>query len=184
MRHVLRLLGNRYGIALTLVVVVAVVVVSAKLLGYGSSNANTRSPDDTGPAVTTTVSAEPDDGLDEPSGPPPGPSTSPGAAGPETVAVDFAKAWLNHTGISAANWHAALSRYATRTLADQLADTDPAGVPASRITGKPNVVNHTESLVDVAIPLDAGTVSLRVVATDGRWLVDGVDYWGPSAEPS
>jgi hypothetical protein len=176
MRQVLRLLGNRYGLALTLIVVIAVVVTSGKLFGHGSSNANTQSPVATTPAPTATVSPQPDDGLDEQSEAPPQPSTSPGAAAPETVAVDFAKAWLNHAGISAANWHAAVSRYATRTLTNKLADTDPAGVPASQITGKPDVVSHTESYVDVSIPLDAGTLSLRVVATDGRWLVDGVDW--------
>jgi hypothetical protein len=30
--------------------------------------------------------------------------------------------------------------------------------------------------MDVSIPLDAGTLSLRLVVTEGHWLVDGVDW--------
>ncbi len=44
------------------------------------------------------------------------------------------------------------------------------------MTGDPGVVNQAESYVDIAIPLDAGTLTLTLKATDGRWLVDGVDW--------
>ena len=179
MRHVLRFLGNRYGAALALIVVIAVVVAFGKLLGHGSTTPRVANPDVVNPIVTATVSQEPDDGLDQPSEAPPAPSTSPGAATPQKVATDFAKAWLNHTNISAADWFKAVSRYTTKALADKLNTTDPEAVPANKMTGDATVTNRAPSYVDVNVPLDAGTLSLRLVATGGRWLVDGVDWLRP-----
>ena len=51
MRQVLRLIGNRYGAALLLVFVIAVVVGFGKLLGGANHAANTYEP---GPATATT----------------------------------------------------------------------------------------------------------------------------------
>ncbi len=43
------------------------------------------------------------------------------------MAVDFARAWLNHTNISATDWHTAVAKLRdTKSLADKLDGTDPA----------------------------------------------------------
>ena len=131
------------------------------------------------PPAGPVLVAVPQDVLDQPSEAPPEPSTSPGAPMPQKVATDFTSAWLNHLNISAADWHRAVSRYATKDLADKLDGTDPEAVPANKMTGDPTVTARAPSYVDVSIPLDAGIISLRLIATAGRWLVDGVDWQRP-----
>ena len=179
MRQVLRFLGNRYGAAVSILVVIAVVVAFGKLVG--GSRAETPLGSDQGPppvAASTagSSSAEPDDGVGAGVDAAAPPSTSPGAAKPETVAVDFAKAWLNHHNISAADWHKGIAKYSTRTLSDRLDGVDPGSVPAEQMTGAATVDDQESSYVDVAVPCDAGTLILRMVIVDGRWLVDGVDW--------
>jgi hypothetical protein len=180
MRQVLRFLGNRYGAAVSILVVIAVVVAFGKLVG----GSRTETPVGSGqapPQVTVSTGAsssgEPDDGVG-----PPGvdaaapPSTSPGTAAPEVVAVNFTKAWLNHHNISAADWHKGIAKYSTKTLSDRLDGVDPGSVPADRMTGAATVDDQESSYVDVAVPCDAGTLVLRMVIVDGRWLADGVDW--------
>ncbi|SRR6266511_773625 len=179
MRQVLRLIGNRYGAAVSILLLIAVVVGFGKL-GGGRSGTDTGS-DQTPPFTSvstgpqTTTSPEPDDGLAvEPDNSAP-PRTSPGAAAPETVAVQFTKAWLNH-GVSAADWHKGVAKYTTKTLADRLGGVDPGSVPADQMTGAATVVHQESAYVEVTVPCDAGTLVLRMVVNDGRWLVDGVDW--------
>lgn len=178
MRQVLRLLGNRYGAALVLVFLIAVVVGFGKLVGHVRPGSDTGqiAPPPVVATETTTSSPEPDDGDVAPTGSPLAPSLSPGTAPAQTVAVNFTKAWLHHTGVSATQWFQGLSKYATKSLQDKLNGVDPAGVPANQTAGDPTVVDQESSYVDISIPLDAGTVTLRLVAANGRWLVDGVDW--------
>jgi hypothetical protein len=181
MRQVLRLIGNRYGAAASILLVIAVVVVFGKLVGGSRSSSDSGS--DQGPPATSisagansTTSPAPDDGLALGPDTSVAPSASSGAAKAETVALDFAKAWLNHHGVSAANWYKGVAKYSTKTLADRLDGVDPGSVPADQMTG-PAVVAHEEaSYVEVTVPLDVGTLVLRMVVMDGRWLVDGVDW--------
>lgn len=174
MRPVLRLLGTRYGLALLLaVIVLAVVGVTQAVTGGGG-------PDDRllGPAVEVSRGTGPsaaDDGLTTPESPA-GPVTSPGAASPEKVATDFATAWLRHQGVSAEQWRTGLTRYATPALLEKLKGADPAGVPAQRITGAVTLQPHDPAFVEALIPVDSGRLRLRLLATAGRWLVDGVDW--------
>src|SRR3982751_2886343 len=107
MRQVLRFLGNRYGAAASILLVIAVVVVFGKLAGGSRTGSDVGS--DQGPPVTsistgadTTTSPAPNDGLALGLDTSAAPSPSAGAAKAETVAVDFTKAWLNHHGVSAA----------------------------------------------------------------------------------
>lgn len=173
MRRLLRLIGNRYGVSLGLIVVVVAIVVAAKALGGGT---RAQLGGDPAPAATSTASTEPDDGEDSPPAPI-APSVSAGAADPGTVAVDFAKAWLHHDGVSAQQWYDGLAKYATANLRDQLTGVDPAGVPASTITGAATLTPHDVGYAVVTIPVDSGLLTLRMLGTSGRWLVDGVD-WG------
>jgi hypothetical protein len=179
MRQVFRLIGNRYGAALMLVFVIAVVIAFGRLLGGPAHPPPGGYLPGPGATVDTTSSPIPDDGLDEPSASPAPPSMSPGAAPARTVALNFAKAWLHHVGVSAADWHTGLSRYSTKSLMDRLNGADPAGVPASQTTGDSTVVDEQPNYTDIAIPLDTGTLALRVVPVNGHWLVDGVDWQRP-----
>ncbi len=172
MRRLLRLVGNRYGVSLAVIVMIAAIVLVARAVGGGSRPMLGGEPVS---AASATGSSEPDDGQDSPD-PVLAPSVSPGAADPTTVAVAFTRAWLHHAGVSADDWYAGLSPYVTADLRDQLSGVDPAGVPASSITGSPQLTPHDVGYAVVTVPVDSGSVTLRMLGTGGRWLVDGVDW--------
>lgn len=168
------LFRSRWGVALVLaILVLAVLGVGRIFAGDGDSGSAV------GPAVSPApaLSVDPDDedSVISPE-PPPLPTTSPGTAQPEAVAYAFAAAWANHSGVSAKVWHDRLVPNVTKNLSEQLADTDPADVPASRVVGRPELVPVGEGLVDAVVTVDSGKLTLRLVAPDGRWLVDGVDW--------
>jgi hypothetical protein len=106
------------------------------------------------------------------------PSLSAGGPDAATVATRFVTAWLKHTGVTGDQWRAGLTPHATPALMAKLAQTDPAGVPASQVVGQVRVVSH-EAVVEALVPVNGGTVTLTLVVRDGRWKVDGID-WGPS----
>lgn len=174
MQRLLRLLGTRFGAAVGLLLLIAIVVSVAKVAG-GSARTPVIAGGASTPSATATESQEADDGLDS-AAPTPPPSTSPGAADPQTVAIAFTHAWINHVGITAQAWHTAVARYSTAALSAKLANTDPADVPATEIMGAASMADHVAAYVDVSIPLNGGTVVLRLLATNGVWLVDGVDW--------
>src|SRR6266536_1536229 len=177
MRPVLRLLGTRYGMALLLALLVLGVVGITRAVA-GSYRATTTAPPIEPSQTSSAAAVDPpagNDSLVTPDSPAP-PVTSPGAAPPEKVAADFTRAWLTHEGVTAEQWRSSFATFATATLRDSLKDTDPAGVPAQRMTGPVVLQNRAETFVEASIPVDSGTVRLRMLADKGRWLVDGVDW--------
>jgi hypothetical protein len=179
MRTVLRLLGTRYGIGLILAVVILGVVGIAKAF-VGNRPANIP----IGPVVTpVSTAAAPDsslgdDSVDDSTTAAPRPSLSANAPTADKVAARFMAAWLKHSGITGDQWRAALKPNATTELLAKLKDTDPAGVPADQVTGSIQVVPEG-SVTQADVPVNGGTVHLRLVVVKGRWQVDGVD-WDPS----
>jgi hypothetical protein len=131
-------------------------------------------------AATADPEAAGDDGVAEPQPSSsatvdPGPSLSAGAKKPAEIAKAFATSWLDRTA-RADDWYSALVPHATEELAAKLKGVDPVVVPAERLTGSPTVVPRGTGLVEVSYPVDSGTLLLRVVVAEGRWLVDGVDW--------
>jgi hypothetical protein len=179
MRSVLRLLGTRYGIALVLAVLVLAVVGAGKVF---TSNGRASVP--IGPVVAPPSTPAPlgpslgDDSAVDPSASDASPSLSPGAADPATVAARFMTAWLKHTNVTPQQWRAGLAPNATTALMTKLTDTDPATVPASSTQGQIQTLDRG-SVVEASVPVNGGTVRLRLVSVRGRWQVDGVD-WEPS----
>ena len=175
MRTVLRLLGTRYGLALIAALLVLAVV------GVVRTFAGSYRDTDVAPAINpsrTEVAADPtagDDSVVTPE-PVPEPSTSRGAPAPDVVAGEFLRAWLHHDGVTPAQWQAGFAKYATPALRAKFKETDPAGVPAQRTTGPVVLQNRAATFVEASVPVDSGTVRLRLVATNGRWFVDGVDW--------
>jgi|SRR6476660_9424094 len=173
MRQVLRLLSTRYGVALIIAVLVLGVAGVAKAVSdpepppaaplVGASNA-------------VSPEADPDDDGEDPSASPAPPLTSPGATAPDKVAATFAGAWVKHTGVTPEQWRTGIAATSTRTLQDKLKETDPAAVPAESVTGTATVLQREASFVEALVPLNAGRLRLRLVAQNGRWLVDGVDW--------
>jgi hypothetical protein len=164
---------TRLGVALILVAIVLVIVGVGRLFSDGKSD----SPSFGSGLPAPTISADPseDDSIVS-SEPPPSPKTVPGGAQPEAVAYAFASAWVSHTGVTSKKWVDRLLPNATTDLAEQLRGVDPAGVPASRVIGRPAIEAVNASMVNAVVTMDSGKLSLRLVAPDGPWLVDGIDW--------
>jgi hypothetical protein len=167
------ILRSRWGVAIVLAVLVLAIVGIGRLFSGSGSNdpvVGSQSP-------TPSISVNPDDDDSVTSAePPPSPTTGAGKAQPEQVAYAFAAAWADHENVTAEAWHDRLVPNATKDLSDQLADTDPADVPASRVVGRPQLVPVGEGLVNAVIKVDSGKLTLRLVAPEGQWLVDGIDW--------
>lgn len=110
---------------------------------------------------------------------PPAPTSIPGAPGPEVVALDFTRAWLKSRGVTSAQWVRGLEPYATPRLLEELRDADPTSVPADAVRGPARVRARDEELAEVSVPVEPGTLKLRLLVSGSRWLVDGIDWERP-----
>jgi hypothetical protein len=175
MQWVLGRLKGRLGIAVVLTAVVLIVVGIGRALG-GSDPGSTSLQAGSGTQAPVPAPSGEDDGVEGgPSVRPDEPSLAPGAAEPLKVAGQFIQAWL-HSQPNTEHWHSELTPYATEALAAKLSGVDPAGVPAQRTTGDAKLIRQGAGAAAVAVPVDSGTVELRMVVVDGEWLVDGVDW--------
>jgi hypothetical protein len=166
---------SRWGVAIVLTIIVFAVVGIGRLFSGGGASTPLGG---NSPASAVSVDPAEDDSVVSPE-PPPTPKTSPGRAQPEAVAYAFASAWVDHKNITAKKWLDRLLPNATQSLADQLRGVDPIGVPADRVVGRPSLVAINESMVNAVVTMDSGKLSLRLLAPDGAWLVDGID-WEPA----
>ena len=168
-----RVLRSRLGIALALAVVVFGIIGTARLVagppdpGAGLSNRPDR-------PITTVPPTAGDDGVIATGAPTP--VTRPGELTPQQTAQRFVTAWRGQPGTTPEQWHAGLRPLATPALAEQLVGADPADVPPGQVTGEPTVEPRSEAVVEVRVPFDTGRLRLELVAPDGRWLVDAIDW--------
>jgi hypothetical protein len=153
------MLRLRYGIALSVVLLVVGVVVIARVSSLGRHD--------------TTVHQA---GIDDGGGarPAASPSTRPGAPIPSSIARSFARTWI--ASLPPTTWRRQLARYSTTLLSGQFAGVDPDRVPAHTLTGVPSMTSTARSYVVIDVPTDAGILILGLRATDGEWLVDSVDW--------
>jgi hypothetical protein len=179
LRALLRHIGTRSGISIGLLTMVVVVVVVARLVphvgpdnSFGNAVAPATSTGGQQPRNTTTVAPTPTAPLLQS----PVPPRSYAGTSPQTVARSFAVAWLHRSGVSTAAWHRAVATYSTTGLAAQLAQTDPANVPAQRITAALTTVDDAPTRCVVHVPMDSGTLALTMTAANAKWLVDAVDW--------
>jgi len=68
---------------------------------------------------------------------------------------------------------------ATEGLMTKLQGADPGSVPADTIAGEISSTRESSSVWSAIIPVNGGTVTLRLIPIDGQWRVDGID-WDPS----
>src|SRR5688572_6445518 len=177
-RSLTGLFRSRGGVALVIAGLVLAIVGVGRIISDG----NTAAPitDQIPPAPTASIDPSIDnDGVIVDDDPPPSPTAEPGTAEPEAVAYAFAAAWVDHKNVSATTWHNGLVPNATEDLADELNGVDPADVPADRIVGRPDLVPIGDGLVNAVVTVNSGKLTLQLVAPDGRWLVDDVDWEGP-----
>jgi hypothetical protein len=173
-RQILRLLGSRYGLAIIgIVLIVAVVGVARAFSGPQEDGVVGPPPPPQGfPSSSEELG---DDSVATSEGPPTATSI-PGVASPEKVALDFANAWLQSTGVTSAQWVKSMEPFSTKRLLEQFKDADPESVPADSVRGPVTVRARDSQLVEVDVPVTPGTLKLRILATNGRWLVDGVSW--------
>ncbi|MER7439272.1 hypothetical protein [Micromonospora avicenniae] len=171
---VTRVLRSRIGIALALAVVVFGIIGAARLVSgpidptLGLSNRPTE-------PITTVDPQAGDDGLIA-SGEPRDPVTRPGELKPEQTADRFVTAWLGKPGITAEEWREDLRPLSTPALTEKLAGAVPDEVPAKQVTDRATIQPRTETFVEALVPMDTGRLRLELVAPDGQWLVDAVDW--------
>src|SRR3954453_18244489 len=170
-----RIFRSRVGVAVLIVAIVAAGIGIGRIFSNG--HASTPALGTVSPAPVVSINPSDDDSVVD-SAPPPSPSTSPGRAQPEAVAYAFASAWCNHQKVTAKTWRDRLLPNATKNLADELNGVDPAGVPADHVVGRPSLVPVSATVVTAVVTMDSGKLTLRLVAPDGHWLVDGIDWEG------
>jgi hypothetical protein len=170
-----RIFRSRIGVAIVIVAIVAAVVGIGRVFADGHGSQPSLGAVSPAPAIS--INPSDDDSVID-SAAPPSPSTVPGRAQPEEVAYAFASAWCNHTKVTAAAWRNRLLPNSTKNLADELNGVDPAGVPADRVIDRPSLVPVSATVVNAVVTMDSGKLNLRLVAPDGHWLVDGIDWDG------
>jgi hypothetical protein len=159
--------GVRLGLALGLVVIVGGIVAVARI---GSSPGGLNPFDGNEPQTTAIV--DPTAGDDGEVLPTPSDESDTAI---QRAAAAFAKAWLRRD-LSAPAWHAGLAPLSTATLLANLEGVEPRTVPAARTVSDPRLVLRSELYAQVMIPVDTGSLLLNLLSTDGRWLVDAVDW--------
>lgn len=92
------------------------------------------------------------------------------------IAARFAALWAR-PGISAERWRREISPLCEPGFAARLSRTDPAAIPASRITGPPVVVPNSQlTLRSYTVATDSGVLRVTVAALDGKWRVTTNDF--------
>ncbi|MGW3604417.1 hypothetical protein [Micromonospora sp. NPDC005161] len=169
-----RALRSRLGVALMIAVLVFGVLGAARLVSDPADPADGLSSRPDRPITTVDPTAGDDGAISTEA--PPSPVTRPGDRTPEQTADRFTTAWLGRPGMTAEQWQAGLRPLSTAALTEKLVGVDPGGVPAEVVTGPPAVRSRTETFVEVVLPLDTGRLRLELLAADGGWLVDVVDW--------
>jgi hypothetical protein len=112
-------------------------------------------------------------------------STSAGlsATGGESVtrvATAFAQAWSS-SGRSQQEWIRGIQPFVTPALSTGLAQTDPARVPATKVTGEATLVTASATNASVRVPTDGGSIVVTLTrAASGGWQVSDV---APAGQP-
>jgi hypothetical protein len=95
------------------------------------------------------------------------------------LATAFATAWSS-SGRSQAEWTHGIRPYVTPALETGLAQTDPAHVPATKVTGEAVLVKATAISAKVRVPTDGGSIVVTLHESSGSWLVSDV---APADQP-
>lgn len=159
---------------------ITAVLTLALLAVVGRATDGQASPRPAGARVTTSTSASTQGAIPSSSSlPTPRPTTmastsAPPASGPVTkqsataVASAFVRAWSSD-GASRDAWHAGMEPWASPELLRALASTDPAQVPADRVTGDARLISSAKTSATVLVPTDGGDVLVTLTASGGGW---------------
>jgi hypothetical protein len=96
------------------------------------------------------------------------------------VATAFAQAWSS-SGRSQQEWTRGIQPFVTPALAVGLAQTDPARVPATKVTGEAVLLAASATSAQVKVPTDGGSIVVTLSrASSGPWRVSDV---APAGQP-
>lgn len=96
------------------------------------------------------------------------------------VATAFAQAWSS-SGRSQQEWTRGIQPFVTPDLAAGLAQTDPARVPATKVTGEVVLLTASATSAAVKVPTDGGSIVVTLSrASPGPWQVSDV---APAGQP-
>ena len=87
---------------------------------------------------------------------------------PVAVATAFVTAWSTTTH-GEASWRAAMKPWGTPSLLSSLTGTDPAQVPATRVTGDAALRSIKGATATVSVPTDGGRIAVDLVNQIGTW---------------
>jgi hypothetical protein len=170
-----RVLRSRLGVALVIAILIFGVIGAARLVS-GPVDPTAGLSNRPHEPISTVDPETGDDGVLSSPISAPSPKTRPGEPTPEQMAARFTTAWLSGPGSTSEDWLARLKPMSTPALIEKLTGADPERVPAQRVTGQVTLRPRTESFVQALISLNNGQLRLDLVAPDGRWLVDAVDW--------
>ena len=146
------------------------------------------------PGVTAGPTISPPSPTASVAGSSPTPATVPGTTSTSTsaglsatggesvtrVAMAFAQAWSS-SGRSQQEWTRGIQPFVTPALAAGLAQTDPARVPATKVTGEAALVTASATNASVRVPTDGGSIVVTLTrAASGGWQVSDV---APAGQP-
>ena len=163
----LRRPGYRILSAVVLAVIVAGVVLLARLFGQATLGSTPQAQ-----APTTASSTAGDDSVYAA-------SSAPSSAVPSAALSTgdlFVRAWIQPSdGRTQASWYAGLARYASADLAAEMRDVDPKTNPATKVTGAATGTILTADSANVIVPTNAGPATTLVVRTAAGWRVATID---------
>ncbi len=88
------------------------------------------------------------------------------------VADKWARAWVTHPdGISTKEWLRGLAPLTTAEYLPVMETVEPDNIPATKVTGKPKVVESYTASVVAEVPTDGPTLRITVVNTGAGWRV-------------
>lgn len=91
-----------------------------------------------------------------------------GPASPVFVASQFVAAWAR-SDRREQEWLAGMKPWATSQLVSSLTGTDPAQVPATKLTGEAALRASKGATATVVVPTDGGPVAIELTQASGRW---------------
>lgn len=90
------------------------------------------------------------------------------AGSPVAVATAFVTAWSTTTH-GETPWLTGMKRWGTPSLISALTGTDPAQVPATRVTGDAALKSIKGATATVSVPTDGGRIAVDLVNQSGTW---------------
>lgn len=126
------------------------------------------------PAASLPATSPPSGSVTTPAPTTTAPSATPASKGsPVEVATGLVTAWAKPAE-GESQWLAGMKPWATADLVSSMTGTDPAQVPATRVTGDAALRAINSSTATVSVPTDGGRVAVELVQQSGAWKANSL----------